>query len=89
MNIIDKSISNKYCLIHSGKTSFALSLPGIPNHCRGYWSRDEWYNQADYMIMDDIPWKEFRQRGFPNPEDLLTGQKFICVSHQLSNKTTR
>ena len=62
-----------------GKTSFALSLPGIPNHCHGYWTTDMWYDEADYMIVDDVPWNEFEKRGFPNPQDLITGQKFLSV----------
>ena len=53
--------------ITSGKISFALSLPGVSNHYRGYWSSDRWYDDADYMVLDDIPWDEYQQRGFPNP----------------------
>ena len=64
----------------SGKTSFALSLPGAPNHYRGYWSSDQWYDDADYMILDHIPWDEYQQRGFPNLQDLITNQKFLSVS---------
>lgn len=65
---------------HLGKTTFALSLPGIPNHYRGYWTADRWNDQADYIVIDDIPWNEYQQRGFPSPQDLLTGQKFVSVS---------
>jgi hypothetical protein len=32
------------------------------------------------MILDDIPWNEYHRRGFPSPEDLITGQKFLSVS---------
>lgn len=70
-----------------GKTSFALSLPGVANHCRGYWSADNWNNEADYIIVDDVPWNEYRQRGFPNPEELLTSQRFLNVCNQIHKKT--
>lgn len=66
-----------------GKTSFALSLPGVPNHCRGCWSSNHWNNNADYIIIDDVPWNEFHQRGFPNPEEILTGQEFLNVCNQI------
>lgn len=66
-----------------GKTSFARSLPGFANHCRGVWSTDSWDDTADYMIIDDVPWDEFRTRGFPNPEELITCQQFLNVGDHI------
>ncbi|CAF3671093.1 unnamed protein product [Rotaria socialis] len=67
------------CLILIGKTgtrktSFALSLPGIPNYYRGVWSIFYWDNDASCMIFDDIPWRSFDKKGYPSKKDLLTGQ---------------
>ncbi|CAF3488012.1 unnamed protein product [Rotaria socialis] len=63
-----------------GKTSFALSLPGIPNYYRGVWSIVYWDNDASCMIFDDIPWRSFDKKGYPSKKDLLTGQLEVCVS---------
>ena len=64
-----------------GKTSFALSLFGISNHCRGHWSPKDWNCDADYMIIDDVPWDGFeKDRGFPDKRDFLTGQDGLFVS---------
>ncbi|CAM2725280.1 unnamed protein product [Rotaria socialis] len=73
------------CLILIGKTgtrktSFALSLPGIPNYYRGVWSIVYWDNDASCMIFDDIPWRSFDKKGYPSKKDLLTGQLEVCVS---------
>ncbi|CAF3884233.1 unnamed protein product [Rotaria magnacalcarata] len=63
-----------------GKTSFALSLNGVANHCRGAFDYDQWNDDADYIIFDDIPWSDFRKNGYPSKRSLLTGQNF--VSHR-------
>ncbi|CAF2261120.1 unnamed protein product [Rotaria magnacalcarata] len=63
-----------------GKTSFALSLNGVANHCRGVFDYDQWNDDADYIIFDDIPWSDFRKNGYPSKRSLLTGQNF--VSHR-------
>ena len=80
-----KMISSFFML---GKTSFARSLPGFANHCRGVWSTDSWDDTADYMIIDDVPWAEFRSRGFPGPEELLTCQQFLNVCHHTHTERT-
>ena len=64
-----------------GKTSFALSLFGVPNHFRGHWSPKNWNCNADYMIIDDVPWDDFEKgRDFPDRRDFLTGQDGLFVS---------
>ncbi|CAM4815711.1 unnamed protein product [Rotaria magnacalcarata] len=63
-----------------GKTSFALSLPSMPNYYRGVWSIIYWNNDATYMIFDDIPWRSIDQKGYPAKKDLLIGQLEVCVS---------
>ncbi|CAF2248485.1 unnamed protein product [Rotaria magnacalcarata] len=63
----------------TGKTSFALSLPGIPNYYRGVWSIVYWDDDASYMIFDDIPFPSFDKKGYPSKKDLLTGQLEVCV----------
>ncbi|CAF4895947.1 unnamed protein product [Rotaria socialis] len=68
-----------------GKTSFALSLPGIPNYYRGVWSIIYWDNDASYMIFDDIPWRSFDKKGYPSKKDLLTGQLEVCVNAKYSS----
>lgn len=62
-----------------------MSLFGVANHCRGDFSPKEWNSEADYMIMDDIPWDEFeKSRGFPDPRALLTGQDQLEVRANMS-----
>ncbi|CAF1231386.1 unnamed protein product [Rotaria magnacalcarata] len=51
---------NEY--MKKGKTSFALSLPGIPNYYRGVWSIIYWDNDATYMLFDDIPWRSYDKK---------------------------
>ena len=63
-----------------GKTSFALSLPGIVNHMRGRWNLSEWNDDATYMVIDDIPWDDFQRAGFPKKKDLLSGYGKVSVS---------
>jgi hypothetical protein len=48
-----------------GKTTFALSLPGICNYYKAGWCLDDWKNYADYVVLDDVPWDEFENRRFP------------------------
>ena len=76
------SISNILVLllrVFTGKTSFALSLPGLANHFRGHWAAMRWNDDADYIVTDDIPWDKFETRGFPPHRDLLTGQDTLTV----------
>jgi hypothetical protein len=37
-----------------GKTTFALSLPGICNYYKEGWSLDDWKNYARYVVIDDV-----------------------------------
>jgi hypothetical protein len=62
-----------------GKTSFALSLPGVPNHVCGRFSAEDWRDDADYIILDNIDWPNWKNEGFPNPRELLTGQSHNTV----------
>ncbi|CAF4203778.1 unnamed protein product [Rotaria magnacalcarata] len=72
----------------TGKTSFALSLPGKPNHCRGYRSRDNWDDEADYIVLDDVPWNKIAKRGFLDKEDLITGQTELVAKEKYSKNKT-
>ncbi|CAF1363531.1 unnamed protein product [Rotaria magnacalcarata] len=65
-----------------GKTTFALNLPGIVNHYRGHWSRIRWNNKATYIVIDDVPWDKFEDRGFPAHKDLLTGQEYVSAEEK-------
>ncbi|CAF2076055.1 unnamed protein product [Rotaria magnacalcarata] len=66
----------------TGKTTFALNLPGIVNHYRGHWSRIRWNNKATYIVIDDVPWDKFEDRGFPAHKDLLTGQEYVSAEEK-------
>ncbi|CAF2013050.1 unnamed protein product [Rotaria magnacalcarata] len=71
-----------------GYTGFALSLPGKPNHCRGYRSRDNWDDEADYIVLDDVPWNKIAKRGFLDKEDLITGQAELVAKEKYSKNKT-
>jgi len=63
-----------------GKTTFALSLPGIYNYYKAGWSLDDWKNYADYVVIDDVPWDQFENRHFPSKKALLTCDEPAYVS---------
>lgn len=67
----------------TGKTSFALSLPGRVNHFKGRWNLDTWSDYARYSVYDDIPWDDFQKRNYPNKKELLTqnGYTNVCLSN--------
>lgn len=69
------------CLI-IGKTTFALSLPGVANYYHGIWSLKNWNNNARYMVFDDMPWDEMGTGHCPDQKALLTGNEDIIVSIQ-------
>ena len=48
----------------TGKTSFALSLPGRINYFQERWNLDLWNNYARYSVYDDIPWDDFVKLNF-------------------------
>ena len=56
----------------TGKTSFALSLPGMVNYFKGRWSLDNWNPLARYSVYDDIGWDNFEKMNYPSKKDLLT-----------------
>ncbi|CAF1357023.1 unnamed protein product [Adineta steineri] len=56
----------------TGKTSFALSLPGYVNYFKGRWNLDSWHDYARYSVYDDIAWDDFSKLNYPNKKDLLT-----------------
>ena len=56
----------------TGKTSFALSLPGRVNYFKERWNLDHWSDYARYSVYDDIPWDEFSKLNYPNKKGLLT-----------------
>lgn len=56
----------------TGKTSFALSLPGRVNYFKERWNLDQWSNYARYSVYDDIPWDDFSKLNYPNKKSLLT-----------------
>ncbi|CAF4948911.1 unnamed protein product [Rotaria sp. Silwood1] len=57
-----------------GKTTFALSLPAHANYFRGWFSRESYDDKAYYIVIDDVPLALFKEKGFPEAKDLLTGQ---------------
>jgi septin family protein len=63
----------------TGKTSFALSLPGRANYFQDRWNLDKWNNYARYSVYDDIPWDDFSKLNFPSKKNLLT-QKWNKIS---------
>lgn len=56
----------------TGKTSFALSLPGRVNYFKERWNLDQWSDYARYSVYDDIPWDDFAKLNYPNKKGLLT-----------------
>ncbi|CAF4321158.1 unnamed protein product, partial [Adineta steineri] len=64
----------------TGKTTFALSLPGHVNHFKGRWNLDSWHDFARYSVYDDIPWDEFSARNYPDKKDLLTQNGKLSAS---------
>ena len=38
------------------------------------------------MIIDAVPWNEYRQRVFPDPEELLTCQQVLNVCNRIHTK---
>ena len=70
----------------TGKTSFALSLPGRVNYFKGRWNLDKWNDYARYAVYDDIPWDQFQTRNFPSKKDLLTQNGKMHVRILISNK---
>ncbi|CAF4851908.1 unnamed protein product [Rotaria sp. Silwood2] len=56
----------------TGKTSFALSLPGRVNYFKERWNLDHWSDYARYSVYDDIPWDDFSKLNYPNKKGLLT-----------------
>ena len=63
----------------TGKTSFAISLPGRINYFQERWNLDLWNNYARYSVYDDISWDDFAKLNFPNKKNLLT-QKWKKIS---------
>jgi len=65
-----------------GKTIWARSLG---NHV--YWNNnfrlDTWDDQADYVVLDDIPWEYI-----PAKKALLGGQREFCLSDKYRGKKT-
>ncbi|CAF3407378.1 unnamed protein product, partial [Rotaria sp. Silwood2] len=73
--------SRAKCLIiigptSTGKTSFAMSLPGYVNYFQERWNLDAWNDYARYSVYDDIPWDDFSKLNFPNKKNLLTQKRF-------------
>ena len=56
----------------TGKTSFALSLPGRVNYFKERWNLDSWSDYARYSVYDDIPRDDFSKLNYPNKKGLLT-----------------
>ena len=91
MQIIQCSSDDRSFLIHFdnffasisliiGKTTFALSLPGVVNYYHGIWSLKAWRNDARYMVINDIPWDNIGQGYCPDKKALLTGNDDVTVS---------
>jgi len=70
----------------TGKTSFALSLPGRVNYFKGRWNLDKWSDYARYSVYDDIPWDDFSKLNYPNKKGLLTQNGKINVSQLKINR---
>ena len=72
------------CLsLYLGKTSFALSLPGMVNYFKGRWHLDNWNPLARYCVFDDIGWDNFEKMNYPSKKDLLTQNGLTGVSAPL------
>lgn len=65
-----------------GKTEWARSL-GPHIYCSGYYTLEAFEAGGDYVVMDDIPWKNF-----PNPKGILGGQKTITLTDKYRAKKT-
>ena len=65
---------------NTGKTSFALSLPGRVNYFNKQWNSEMWSNYARYSVYDNIPWGQFEKLNFPDKRRLLCQGGRINVS---------
>ncbi|CAF1340813.1 unnamed protein product [Rotaria magnacalcarata] len=72
----------------TGKTSFALSLPGRVCYFKGRWCLNTWSDDARYLVFDDIPWDEFENRNFPNKKDLLSANGAVAVTDKYQPTVT-
>lgn len=63
-----------------GKTEWARSL-GDHIYCSGYYTLEAFEAGGSYLVMDDIPWKNF-----PNPKGILGGQKSITLTDKYRAK---
>ncbi|CAF1458138.1 unnamed protein product, partial [Rotaria sordida] len=68
----------------TGKTSFALSLPGTVNYFKGRWNLDNWNPMARYSIYDDIGWDNFEKMNYPSKKDLLTQNGLTGVTDKIT-----
>ncbi|CAF2260335.1 unnamed protein product [Rotaria magnacalcarata] len=66
----------------TGKTSFALSLPGRVNYFQGQWNSENWSDYARYSVYENIPWDEFYKFNYPNKEQLLTQSGKILATNR-------
>lgn len=64
----------------TGKTSFAMSLPGQVNYFQGRWNLDNWSDYARYSVYDDVPWDDFDKWNYPPMKSLLTQNGKLNVS---------
>lgn len=65
-----------------GKTEWARSL-GAHIYCSGYYTLEAFEAGGNYVVMDDIPWKNF-----PNPKGILGCQKTITLTDKYRAKKT-
>ena len=73
----------------TGKSSFALSLPGRVNYFKERWNLDKWTDYARYSVYDDVPWDDFSKLNYPNKKGLLTQNGKINVSMQILSNGSR
>ena len=68
----------------TGKTSFALSLPGRVNYFKERWNLEKWSDYARYSVYDDVPWDDFAKLNYPNKKGLLTQNGKMNVRNHYS-----
>jgi energy-coupling factor transporter ATP-binding protein EcfA2 len=73
----------------TGKTSFALSLPGQVNYFQGRWNLDSWSDYARYSVYDDVPWDQFEDWNYPFKKSLLTQNGKLNVSERWKSNDER
>ena len=57
-----------------------MSLPGLVSYFMTEWHPMNWFDDCRYIVVDDVPWDDYKKRNFPVKEDCLTANGDHIVS---------